>query len=308
MPRPRRHGKLDQKILEPLQIVCDNHDVTLTPHDPDRVPRATNVLSFAIEQLQIDLICRPREGFEMVLDYLSWNDLGNLIGKVAHKLGVKFGVNGLVLIVRDGAHKLDLVTLSQNIAEILPFLGYDYSRWRKGFDTLEDIFTFAASTPYFNREIYQFANHGHKVRRRDEARPNYQAFLQWIESQEHLPAYPWSDFADDTKHQIDGRQLANILHSFPQGRSHYEDILARSSLAQAAKALFNGDKVKAITGLEGPALGVFISSLQAEFQDREALQNHVLALGEEEVRNWVMAKFEWHQRRPPTLAPMRPGP
>lgn len=58
------------------------------------------VYSFAWRDFQVDLILAPTDEFEMSLNYFAWNDLGNLIGRVAHKMGLKYGHDGLCLPFR----------------------------------------------------------------------------------------------------------------------------------------------------------------------------------------------------------------
>lgn len=58
-----------------------------------------DVSSFAVEindQLfQVDLIKSPRVSFDFALSYFSYNDLGNLLGRVFRRGGLKLGHRGL---------------------------------------------------------------------------------------------------------------------------------------------------------------------------------------------------------------------
>lgn len=44
---------------------------------------------------------KANEHFNTSLEYLNWNDLGNLIGRIAHKFGLKYGHKGLLYIIKN---------------------------------------------------------------------------------------------------------------------------------------------------------------------------------------------------------------
>jgi hypothetical protein len=50
---------------------------------------------------QVDVITQAQESFDFALSYFSFNDLGNLIGRTAHKQGASFGHDGLWYYFRD---------------------------------------------------------------------------------------------------------------------------------------------------------------------------------------------------------------
>jgi hypothetical protein len=118
------------------------------------VSRNGHFISVRIENFQMDFIFHTPENWETAKNYYRYSDLGNFIGKVARKLGFKFGHEGLVFIYRDGTHQFGEIVVSKDMAKILEFLGYDPKPFFDGFDTMEEIFKYAASTPYFNKSIY----------------------------------------------------------------------------------------------------------------------------------------------------------
>jgi len=78
--------------------------------------------------VQVDLIAVSTEHFESALTYFSWNDCGNLLGRVAHSMGLKLGHDGLSYVLRHGTRALDTLSLATDWAVILPVLGYDAMR------------------------------------------------------------------------------------------------------------------------------------------------------------------------------------
>ena len=72
---------------------------------------------------QVDLILTPAAEFDITLAYFSFNDLGNLIGRTAHKMGFTYGHRGLVYPYRDGNHLFRTIDVSSNLDAALTFLG-----------------------------------------------------------------------------------------------------------------------------------------------------------------------------------------
>lgn len=139
-----------------------------------------DVFSIEVDQFQVDLLRVPKRYIECARTYFAYNDLGNLMGRVAHKMGFKYGFLGLDLPLRLGTHQFDSIKISTDTSKILNFLGFDPQRHAQGFKTLEDIFQYAKSSMYFNSDIYLLENQNAKARVRDEKRPTYQLFLKYL--------------------------------------------------------------------------------------------------------------------------------
>lgn len=112
---------------------------------PNEYYKNGNVISFDYKQFQIDLIGTPSDDFDISYHYFAWNDLGNIVGRLYHKMGFKYGHNGLSLIFKNENYQYAELCFSKNIEQILAFADLDSQRFLQGFDTLEDIFSFAAS-------------------------------------------------------------------------------------------------------------------------------------------------------------------
>lgn len=156
--------------------------------------RNGEVTSIEINRFQFDFISIETKYLVTALMYFSYNDLGNLIGRIAHKMGFKLGQYGLRYVLREKDHVIAEISVSINPEEYFPFLGYNYSRFTQGFQTLEDIFIYAASTPYFNPEIYLLDNRNAISRVRDAKRKTYTDFLKWCNKhQSNLNIYQWEE-------------------------------------------------------------------------------------------------------------------
>ncbi len=134
---------------------------------------------------QLDLIASDKEFYDFHSSYLNWNDLGNLVGVVASSNGfLKYGHDGLVYQFRDGDNLFKKVVLTTNWNTALDFFGYSKERYHEGFDTLEEIYEYAASSKFFTPDLYEFENRNHTQRTRDRKRPTYNGFLKWIEDRD----------------------------------------------------------------------------------------------------------------------------
>ena len=235
------------------------------------------VCSFEFDGFQVDLITAQAAWFEFALGYFSWNDLGNLIGRIAHKHGFKFGHDGLHYPLRDGDHLVAEVLVTQDFAQALTFLGLNPVRVVEGFDTLEDMFAYVASSRYFDPAQFPLEHRSHRARTRDAKRPTYTAFLAWVNGRT-LPV-----------REAPSREarLAAASQAFPGFGERLTAARAALARQRAARERFNGRLVSDWTGLRGPALGAFIAQLKRDAGGPEALQAKVLESTPEALRDWV---------------------
>jgi hypothetical protein len=251
------------------------HDLVRQEFQPQDMISNGGVLSLDYKGMQIDLITAPAAEYEFAYTYFAFNDLGNFMGRIAHKMGFKYGHDGLWKMLRDPkGHKYADVCVSMDPAEVFAFLGYDYQRWQQGFKTLEDVFEFATSTPYFHRRIYQFDNMNHVARIRDKKRDSYNRFLKWLEDKPQYDKYEWSAYTGDivTEARVAERTHWQVeaFKTFPD----YEDKCYQACVKQRrhlqAKQKWNGDLVRQHTGLSGKLLGTFMERCRKQHEDFEA--------------------------------------
>jgi hypothetical protein len=218
---------------------------------PNEIFHNGNCWSFDYKELQIDIITVAPEHFDSNYNYLSYNDLGNYIGKIAHGFGFKYGQEGLVYDHYFKGSNIGRVIVSKDYDKIYEFLGLDYNRWKEGFDELEDIFKFISESKYFNWEYLQLENNNRINRERDAKRKSYMSFLEFIE-----------DNCKDSEHQYQYDKDKSVYvdkaaEFFPESnliteirRMEYEECKALY-----IKSKFNGGEVMRRFGLKGKELG-----------------------------------------------------
>lgn len=246
-----------------LDVLCTTHgnreiavDDIKHYFNPSEIVKNGSVISFNVESLQVDVIHTPSAIYKYGLCYFSYNDLGNLIGKLAHKFGLKHGHRGLTLPLRDGDNMFAEIVLTTNHDDTLAFLGLDVERYHAGFDTLEDIFKFVASSDVFNPDFYLLENLNAIARIRDRKRATYNKFLEWCRT------YDGPKWTDYKKNKED--YLPYILDCFPAARPQFESVMMDLARTKYLKTKFNGVMVADIVGLSGKELGQFMAHLKTD--------------------------------------------
>lgn len=256
------------------------------------VYRNGNVTSFDRDGFQVDVIAMPQASFEFAKSYFAWNDLGNLMGRIAHKMGIKYAFEGFMLPLRDGTHMFAELAITRDVDQAMAFLGYDVERYKQGFDTVEEIFRFTASTPYFNPDIYLLENRNATSRVRDAKRKTYSEFLKWLDAPDGL-----ADFMKGRKEPYGGWYVfpedksvwhARLREYFPGFGEELDQTLLRKAQHETASALFNGEVVSAISGFTDKPLGELMRVLRAPHATRDALDKWVLSAGPVGVRRAVL--------------------
>ncbi|WP_431689030.1 hypothetical protein [Hahella sp. NBU794] len=232
---------------------------------------------------QVDLLYTPASQFDFALSYFSWNDAGNLIGRVAHKMGMKFGHNGLWLPFRDGDYLFTEVLVTRDFDKAVRFLGFDISRWKQGFDDLIQLYQFISASKYFDKNIYLLENRSHNARVRDAKRPTYTGFLNWLRE-----AYTGEDFKDWPASKT--AWLPQIFAEFPEAEAAWRAAETDLACQREIKRKFNGELVSGLSGLTGTELGALMQQIRHSFEDKKAFDLFVLNASESEIEALVIAQ------------------
>jgi hypothetical protein len=148
--------------------------------DPTEIFHNGNCYSFDYKEVQVDFMCVSSEDYDSNYHYLAFNDLGNYIGRIAHRLGLKYGQEGLWYNHYINDQNVGKIMVSKDYREIFKFLDLDYDRWLEGFDELEDTFKFALTSRYFDSNMFQLDSLNRINRERNLKRASYMSFLHWI--------------------------------------------------------------------------------------------------------------------------------
>lgn len=290
-------------LVESDKIRPDYKDEIARVFKSNEVYKNGNVTSFDRAGFQVDVIAIANENYDYAKAYFSFNDLGNLVGRVAHKMGLKHSFEGLKIPVRDGDHMFAELTLTRDMDRALSFMGYDPKRFNQGFQDMKEIFEYTASTPYFDPSVYLLENRNATSRIRDAKRKTYNAFLQWLDAPDGLKvteraAQAWFEFP---KEKSDW--LPKIWEEFPEVAEEYAMVHENLARNRLAKKMFNGELVSEQTGLTGRPLGEFIQSIRKQHSSNEVFTSWVVDLGPKGIENFIDDAFEEHKKKRPKAAP-----
>lgn len=137
-------------------------------------------IHFLYNDVQVDLIFVQNKSVQYAINYFSYNDLGNLLGRLSKRLGFKHGHLGLSFKLMHNTTVIKEYYLTNDFYTFLSNLGLDITTFKNGFDTYEEMFKYVLSSPYFDPSIYLYENLNHINRTRDRKRKTYNMFLEYI--------------------------------------------------------------------------------------------------------------------------------
>jgi hypothetical protein len=222
---------------------------------PNEIFHNGNCWSFDYKEIQVDLITCSEEDFESNYHYLAYNDLGNMMGRIAQKLGLKYGQEGFWYNHYYKDQKIGKIMVSKNFPKIFEFLGFDYNRWLEGFDTLEDIFDYVATSPYFDCNMFALEHLNKINRERNAKRKSYMSFLDYI-----------SENYGDREFQFEEKSVyvSKANRVFPDAR--ITENMRRLEYIEAKKlyikSKFGGAEVMRRYGVKGKELGDLLKGFQ----------------------------------------------
>lgn len=254
----------------------------------------SDIWSFDYKDFQIDLVFVPFRYYETAVTYMSYDPIGNLMGKVANRLGCKYGWNGLYkkVYTEDRSRTICEIELTLEPKKIFEFLGYDYDRFLKGFDTLEEIFEYAVSSKYFNKSIFQIENLRHEDRTRNRKRVSYMLFLQWLKSKPLVENY------ENLSNRVN---LSRLNSYFPEIKliERVAEAKKKEIINKAIHEKLNGHVIMELTGLKDKELGTFIGFVYGQIKDKYNVSTNdfVLCHSAETINNEIKEIFEEWKRK-----------
>ena len=278
-------GDMDVLVCGPMHMLVDTVKAAFSPKE---LVSNGDCVSFDFMGIQIDFIKTTFEKIKFNLAYFAFNDLGNFMGRTAYRLGFKYGHDGLWYTIRDEENESRVVKellLTDDPKSAFEFLGYDYGRWQRGFVTLEDIFEFVASSPYFDPAQYLLSNRSYAARVRDRKRESYRKLLEWIHSK-----YP--DLKEDSpKVAVDrGAHLKRAFEVFPGVSHRYDVVMSDWTVEKEFRKNFNGTVVGELLGAEGKELGEIMQAGK-KYIELYGLKSWIGSLTESEFSDIVHPLF-----------------
>jgi hypothetical protein len=260
-------GAVREEIVRDLGIT----DVKVVGH----------VFSTVFRGLQTDFFTVPAAYLDAMFSFMSFNDVGNFIGRICRRFDLKYGERGLSYVYRyaNGNTKLDL-EITQDFARICAFLGLDHARWRAGFATLPDVFDWVIASRYFSVAPYLDGD-DRTMRKRAEERPTVARFVAYLRERGIDKRIDLGDRKD---------RLPDVYAAFPDA-----DLPARIAAARQTEARhmelrrrFNGERVmRLVPGIQGKALGELMAAVR---HSRDDFDDWLLAATDEEIDQAITSR------------------
>lgn len=277
-------GDADILILVDKPIEFDIKQWIIDEFNSKEVIQNSHVYSFEFNELQVDFILTKKSSWETSQVYFSYNDLHNLIGKVAHKFGLKWGFRGLEYVYRIDGKVLGEITVTKDYRKALDFLGFDVKRYDETFDNLNEIFDFVTSSKYFNPWMFDFETLNRINRERDQKRATYAAFVKHVASMKNKGKDAFHYFYSDKK-----VYLGLIDRFFPGFLKEYRSLEKKEERKRTIHTLFNGRIIMERFSIEGKELGNAIRNFENTFESKEIMEDWILSINDTEL---ILEKFE----------------
>lgn len=246
--------------------------------------RVRNVVSMSYKGLQVDFFLIGTSKLECAYNFMSYNILGNLIGRIFHKFNLKYGEEGLHYVLRtDDNHISKEILLSRDMRKILEFLELDYSKWERGFDNIEEIYHYIYNCKYFTSSSYKKNN---AFLKKKSERPEFLEFIKYVEDKEDKN-YP---FRKDKETYI-----AHIDQYFPEVNlpKKYSQHIEKMLILKKISEKFNGNLIMdLIPELKnnGIVLGKFIGDFKKKITDDE-FDSYIIETDQEEINNTLIQHY-----------------
>lgn len=198
---------------------------------------------------QVDFIGHNEEDYDFAYNYYSNGDKGNLIGRLARSVGLKFGHNGLFYIQYDKENPLHVLKehlVTNDYQEALYILGFG-SQGEPVFEEEEHIFEWITKSKLFNKEAFLFKKPNKDVKR-GQKRGAYLRFLEYI------------DNPNFKQHSVDKESFLKDIFKIYDLEEDIYKVYHQREFDKKLKEVYNGQVVMDITDLEGKELGEFMKS------------------------------------------------
>lgn|SRR5574343_69919 len=242
--------------------------------------------SFVYKSTQVDLIYVDWKDIDTLKIFYDWNDCGNIIGRLAKSHYCSFKKDGLYLkLYNDKRNKiLETFLLTKKVEDIFDLLDLNYTDYKKGFDTFENMFIWASKSKYFNAKFFydrEFVK-GDDIRR-DMKRPTYLKFLEYFThhpSKNEYQRKPFSEVID-----ILDKKFKDV---------HLKDKIDKIQKQEVSDKEFsekwNGRIISTYTGLTEIKLGNFIKWSKTKMKSKE----EILKMDDKEIKKEIISLWnEW---------------
>jgi hypothetical protein len=206
-PGKKDFGDVDYLVAKPLREFTPD-ELQTALQAVQRTKNATTT-SFAVPHTASSNIYAQVDIHVCDHDYLDWvawmhgyGDLIQIIGVLNRRVGLIMTDTGLFLIISEIAQvnrRAAMVFLTKDPYEVRDFLGLDEHKYHAGFETVEDMFLWAAKGRFFKGPGHEGEGETSNDRNRARKRPIFKQFL-----------YEWAPTHSDTWDSQEGSSRQDV--------------------------------------------------------------------------------------------------
>ncbi|MCH2195333.1 hypothetical protein [Kordia sp.] len=221
-----------------------------------------NVFSTVYKNLQVDYFTKNETHFLATFHFLSFNDVGNIIGRIFRRFNLKYGEKGLYYVFRrasDENYAKDILT-TRDFKKIFAFLSLDYAVWEQGFASKKEIFEWVIASKYFSTKPYLEEN---KAINKRKKRPTMEAFIDYLKIHKIVRE---PEFLEKDAY------IELIAAYFPEAEllQNIQTEKERENYVNAIREKYNGRIIMELfPEIKGRKLGKFINQFQTQFDNYE---------------------------------------
>jgi len=256
---------------------------------PGQIYCNIHVVSFEHKELQIDLIFTKESQWESSKLFFKYGDLGNLLGKMYHKINLKYGFEGLKMVIRDldDTKKLGEFIISTDGEKIFEFMGLSWDRYLQGFDNEQEIFDYIIQSRFFDPEAFKFENLNHINRKRNRRRKGYGEFVKFVEEANIKSNYTF-DETDKTKHIQEIEEYFDVKITDEINR-----LQQAEKLRQEIAGKFDGRKVMEWGEIDpGPEVAKHIEGFKNHISEEKNYNQYMIEKSQEEIKSEFLKYFQ----------------
>lgn len=253
----------------------------------EKTQSVRNVRSMLYQNFQVDIFLVGSSKINTCDNFMSYNILGNLIGRIYHKFNLRYGEDGLFYVLRGfNNHVSKEIIVSREMRHILEFIDLSYLKWLQGFDDVEEIFEYVIGSKYFCSNSYDLKYFN--IQKRATERPEFNKFLDYLDEKKIEKNYPFEKEKNIYIPMIDDFFYTDL-------KSKYEEHVERQGILEKLSKKFNGKIImELIEGIDGKELGKFIGDYKNACPNFE---HDVLLLPQETINEDIKKYYKSWKRQ-----------
>ncbi|GAQ80512.1 hypothetical protein KFL_000560020 [Klebsormidium nitens] len=251
--------------------------------------------SYEFEGFQVDISNAGPNDFDMFCVYHEFGDMMGLLGMQASYVGLKLGQQGLYLRLESkdaGEENNSLIKpyeliLTTDPLKAFAYLGCDVQQYQRGFQTQLEMAEFLCRTKFFRPYVFRPSAAKYDARRRLLHRPMCIFFRDYLAL--HFPEQMLEEFQPPPELIPDIKAIRDqAIRDFgKQAERDTWEVKARRFLGLRHK--LPGSLLMEVSGYKGPALGEFKKAFLAQWSDKDAFEDFLLASTDEQIRTRLQA-------------------